>query len=94
MTTLRALRPTDYGIMVVEDTDERTTHEASCHCGAIQFEVTFKYPFPKYPINTCNCSICTKNGYLLVYPLRRDVVFTQGIFAPSKTDWPCSCLNG
>lgn len=26
----------------------------------------------------CNCSICTKNGYYLVYPLAKDVVFHQG----------------
>jgi hypothetical protein len=29
-------------------------------------------------VNSCNCSICTKNGYLLVYPLRTDVVFVSG----------------
>jgi len=59
-------------------TDERTTYKAHCHCGAVRFNVTLKYPFPKYTVNQCNCSICTKNGYLLVYPLREDLEFTQG----------------
>ncbi|KAF8866565.1 hypothetical protein BDZ45DRAFT_276409 [Acephala macrosclerotiorum] len=58
--------------------EERTTHDASCHCGEIQYKVTLKWPFPKYPVNTCSCSICTTTGYLLVYPCRRDVNFTQG----------------
>ncbi|KAK7954441.1 hypothetical protein PG996_015253 [Apiospora saccharicola] len=26
----------------------------------------------------CNCSICTKNGYLFVYPKCKDVVFHSG----------------
>ena len=56
-----------------------TTPKANCHCGAVRFTVTLKYPFPKYEINKCNCSICTKNGYLLVYPPRKDVVWTQGM---------------
>lgn len=57
---------------------EPTTYKANCHCGAVRYEVTLKDPFPKYPINKCSCTICTKNGYLLVYPTRSDVVFTRG----------------
>jgi hypothetical protein len=56
-----------------------TTHKANCHCGAVRFTVTLKYPFPEYKINKCNCSICTKNGYLLVYPPRKDLVWEQGM---------------
>jgi hypothetical protein len=29
-------------------------------------------------VNACNCSICTKNGYLLVYPFRKDFTFEKG----------------
>lgn len=79
MTTLRAPRHIDFAIFRVEDTDERTTHKASCHCGAIQYEVTLNYPFPKYPVHKCTCTICTHNGYLFVYPLRQDVIFTKGV---------------
>ncbi|ATZ46360.1 hypothetical protein BCIN_01g09710 [Botrytis cinerea B05.10] len=62
----------------VEETsdEERTTHEGGCHCGAVTFTVTLKWPFPKYTVNSCTCSICTHNGYLLVYPMRQDVKFS------------------
>lgn len=43
-----------------------------------QFTVTLKWPFPKYTVNSCTCSICTHNGYLLVYPMRQDVKFSGG----------------
>ena len=79
-------RPLDINLLlVVEPTSEaeRTTHQAACHCGAVQFAVTLKWPFPKYPVNTCSCSICTQNGYLFVYPCRRDVVFTKGELLPT-----------
>ena len=56
-----------------------TTHKANCHCGTVCFTVTLKYPFPEFKINKCNCSICSKNGYLLVYPTRKDVVWTRGM---------------
>lgn len=74
-------RPLDISILqVVEETPEAecTTHQAACHCGAVQFSVTLKWPFPKYPVNTCSCTICTQNGHLFVYPCRRDVVFSKG----------------
>ncbi|ESZ98907.1 hypothetical protein SBOR_0765 [Sclerotinia borealis F-4128] len=61
----------------VEETsaEERTTHEGSCHCGVITFTVTLKWPFPKYTVNQCTCSVCTQHGYLLVYPMRTDIKF-------------------
>lgn len=74
-------RPIDPAILsFVETTSdaERTTHQAQCHCGAVKFSVILKWPFPQYPINKCTCSICMHNGYFLVYPARRDVVFTEG----------------
>lgn len=64
----------------VEETseEERTTHAASCHCGAVQFNVTLNRPFPSYPVNRCTCTICSSTGYLLVYPCRRDIEWVQG----------------
>lgn len=53
-------------------------HAASCHCGAVQYTVTLSPPLPLQKIGSCNCTICTKNGYLLVYPRRQDVVIHQG----------------
>ncbi|KAF2171498.1 hypothetical protein M409DRAFT_50931 [Zasmidium cellare ATCC 36951] len=62
-------------------TDQRTTYTANCHCNQIRYTVTLPIALaPAGPgkINKCNCSICTKLGYLLVYPKREDVVFEAG----------------
>ena len=42
---------------------------ASCHCGAVQFEVDA----PEHiHAEECNCSICSKSGYLhLIVPLTK-----------------------
>lgn len=42
------------------------TYRGSCHCGAVRFEVEA----PERPVCTdCNCSICSKSGYLhLIVP--------------------------
>ncbi|KAF2097666.1 hypothetical protein NA57DRAFT_76478 [Rhizodiscina lignyota] len=54
------------------------TYHGNCHCGAIVYQFKLSPPIPEYKINQCNCSVCTKNGYALVYPLRKDVEFTKG----------------
>ncbi|KAF3983677.1 MAG: GFA family protein [Methylococcales symbiont of Hymedesmia sp. n. MRB-2018] len=41
-------------------------YKGSCHCGAVQFEV--EAPI-KITCQDCNCSICSKSGYLhLIVP--------------------------
>lgn len=55
-----------------------TTYRANCHCGHTRFTITLPNPFPIYPINRCTCSICSKNGYLLVYPHKKDVQWISG----------------
>lgn len=42
------------------------THRGGCHCGAVRFEVDA----PENPtVHECNCSICSKSGYLhLIVP--------------------------
>jgi len=44
-------------------------HRGTCHCGAVAFEVEA----PERPrVQRCNCSICTKSGYLhLIVPKSR-----------------------
>jgi hypothetical protein len=37
------------------------THRGGCHCGAVRFEV--RAP-AEIEVVDCNCSICTKTGYL------------------------------
>jgi len=44
-------------------------YHGSCHCGDIKFEVEA----PEYlEVNRCNCSICTKSGFMhLIVPKSR-----------------------
>jgi hypothetical protein len=45
------------------------THAGGCHCGRVRFEVIA----PKHlQVSECNCSICSKSGYLhLIVPADR-----------------------
>jgi len=36
-------------------------HTGSCHCGRVRFEVLAP---PKLQVSECNCSMCSKAGYL------------------------------
>ncbi|KAL1633054.1 hypothetical protein SLS56_003125 [Neofusicoccum ribis] len=55
-----------------EPTDESSAHSGHCHCGAVRFSFTMSPPLHKYPANSCNCSICTRNGYIVVYTQKKD----------------------
>lgn len=37
--------------------------KGSCHCGDITFKVTMPSPYD-YAVSNCNCSLCTRWGYL------------------------------
>lgn len=53
------------------------TYNGNCHCGLVKFTATLP-DIRSGKVVQCNCSICTKNGYLLVYPNREDVKFISG----------------
>ncbi|KAJ6577642.1 Mss4-like protein [Mycena capillaripes] len=49
----------------MSSTAETTEYRGNCHCGA------FKFTFKTQPLKqafTCNCSICSKNGYMWAFP--------------------------
>jgi len=47
-----------------------TTYAGGCHCGDVRFEVDAD--FAAEPVLDCNCSICTKKGFLhLIVPPSR-----------------------
>ena len=52
-------------------------YDANCHCGAVRFRFQMT-DLSTTPINHCNCSICTKNGYLCVYPKRSEMEWIRG----------------
>ena len=37
------------------------THTGGCHCGRVRFEVDGP---PEVEVTECNCSVCSKSGYL------------------------------
>ena len=44
-------------------------YPGSCHCGAVKFEIDAP---EQLEVEDCNCSICSKSGYLhLIIPLSR-----------------------
>ncbi|KAL2848337.1 Mss4-like protein [Aspergillus pseudodeflectus] len=49
------------------------TYKGSCHCGAVKFSFTLATPLEESEVTKCNCSMCSRNGYLLVYPKGSDV---------------------
>lgn len=45
------------------------THTGGCHCGAVRYEIEAP---SQVVVNECNCSICSKSGYLhLIVPAAR-----------------------
>lgn len=60
------------------DPSDSQTYSAICHCGTVQYTVTLSPPLAKQKVVECNCSICSRNGYLLVYPLREQVDIKSG----------------
>ena len=38
------------------------TYRGSCHCGAVQYEITTDFP----ELTTCDCSICRRKNALMV----------------------------
>lgn len=67
---------------------EKRSYRGNCHCGAFIFEV--KAPEIKSAMS-CNCSICTKKGYLWFFP-REPITVVKGegslkeyAFGPKQT---------
>ncbi len=46
-----------------EETNELKDHVGGCHCGAVRFEVTVDASGGM----ACNCSICSRAGWLLAF---------------------------
>lgn len=55
--------------LVVPDTVFCVTHSGGCHCGRVRFEVMAP---AEIEATECNCSICSKSGFLhLIVPKSR-----------------------
>ncbi|KAF1932363.1 uncharacterized protein M421DRAFT_290117 [Didymella exigua CBS 183.55] len=55
------------------------TYKASCHCGAFAYTIeTPSLNNESTEVVHCNCSICMRNGYLLIYVPNDQITFTKG----------------
>jgi hypothetical protein len=52
----------------------RQTYEGGCHCGRVRFRVTAGLSTVTY----CNCSMCTKKGFLHVIVPKKDFELVSG----------------
>jgi hypothetical protein len=53
----------------------KVAHKGGCHCGAVRFELRA----PRHvAVQRCNCSICTKTGFLHLIVPGADFRITQG----------------
>ncbi|MCJ1427574.1 hypothetical protein MMC29_005477 [Sticta canariensis] len=55
----------------------KTWHRANCHCGTVRYHVflpALAGVANPHPVMSCNCSLCTRNGYLNVYPQRHEML--------------------
>ncbi|MGD8317504.1 MAG: GFA family protein [Myxococcales bacterium] len=48
--------------------------EGGCHCGAVRYRVTIR----KREVVQCNCSICTKKGFIHLIVPEKDFELVQG----------------
>ncbi len=51
------------------------TYTGSCHCGVVRYEVTM--PAPQQAM-ACNCSICSRTGWLLAFVAGADLKLLAG----------------
>jgi hypothetical protein len=57
---------------------EPVSYKANCHCGAVTFTIR-TLSLSDQQVTRCDCSICNRNGYLLVHLKRGDVEFHTGV---------------
>ncbi|KAI4232738.1 MAG: hypothetical protein LQ349_004816 [Xanthoria aureola] len=49
----------------------------NCHCARIKFK-TLLPSLDEHEVQVCNCSICSRNGYLHVYVAREEIEWLKG----------------
>lgn len=55
----------------------KVTYRGNCHCGAVRY--TLRSPdLTSIDVIECNCSICSRNGYLFVYIEDADLDWERG----------------
>ncbi|KAL8707871.1 MAG: hypothetical protein Q9220_007155 [cf. Caloplaca sp. 1 TL-2023] len=63
--------------MATTESAAKKWYNGNCHCAAIKFKAQLP-SLDEHQLQTCNCSICFRNGYLHAYVLREEVEYLQG----------------
>lgn len=51
------------------DSESLTLYHGACHCGAVTYTVAHpSFSLPTTKVMSCNCSLCSRNGDLWIYP--------------------------
>jgi hypothetical protein len=74
MTSSEATKPS----LPTFDPNNCQTYAGICHCGSVKYDVILSPPLPQWKVVSCNCSICSRNGYFLVYPERSQLRIKSG----------------
>ncbi|KAF2452745.1 Mss4-like protein [Lineolata rhizophorae] len=53
-------------------------YDGSCQCETVKYTVKISPPIPDWEVVSCNCTICSRNGYLFVYPYFENLHFVSG----------------
>jgi len=56
----------------------KNKYDGNCHCGAVKYTVECSALDQGHEVSSCNCSICSRNGYLLIYCPKSDVKIHSG----------------
>jgi hypothetical protein len=64
--------------------DDMILAKGGCHCGAVRFTVRFPNP-PE--LLDCNCSLCSKTGYLHLIVSRADFTLLSGADNLAEYRW-------
>ncbi|KAF4507637.1 hypothetical protein G6O67_004114 [Ophiocordyceps sinensis] len=69
-------------LLAAPENPNNVWYPCSCHCGATSFKILhepLESPSSKpAPVIKCNCSMCVKTGYLLIYAFRHQIEYTSG----------------
>ena len=65
---------------MAEGSATKTSYQGSCQCKAVRFSMDYPSLSPpdSTPVTSCNCSMCARNGYLLVRVPKQDFHLEQG----------------
>lgn len=60
---------------------DKIAHRGGCHCGAVRYE--FRAP-ARVTVQSCNCSMCARSGYLHLIVPGADFRLVQGVDSLSR----------